>query len=402
MKLEISIPKPIERILQLLHEAGGKPRLVGGAVRDAIVGIKSSDIDIITIFKPNIVSELLTNNDIFVKDTGVKYGTVTAFLDNCHTQITTLRVDKECDGRHTNPEFTDDFEADAQRRDFTINAMSYCPFEQKLYDYTGGYNDLIAKRVLFIGDPKQRIEEDYLRILRFFRFSDKFANNIDQLSLKACIDLRAGLTNLSKERILMEMTKIMESPTCHKILKIMVDNEILKEIIPIELTIGLLEDINNNAQLQFAIDACTRFAALMIKNDPKKLDNALQNMVFSTKNADKIVSLVAFRGNNPNLYLMPSEKVKNIFLNLWVDNIYDDSYMLISECWKREDFAEIHQILQQEPPKFPVNGNDITEMGIKGAAIGKAIRSLKTAWIESKFELGREELLSLILKNGMI
>lgn len=397
MNLEISIPGPIERILNILHDAGGKPRLVGGIVRDAIVGIKSSDIDIITILAPQIVTAVLTDNDVSVKDTGIKYGTVTAFLDCYHTQITTLRIDKECDGRHTNAKFTDDFESDAQRRDFTINAMSYCPFEKKLYDYTGGYDDLIAKRVVFIGHPTQRIKEDYLRILRFFRFSDKFSAKLDEPSLQACIDLRAGLINLSKERVLMEMRKIMDSPICHKILKIMIDNKLLEDVMPVELSVRLLEDINKNAPKVLQADICTRFAALMHKNEPKKLREALYAMHFSIKDANKIADLVAFRSVNPDLPNAELELVKNVFSYLWVDNSYDDSYMLISECWKRENFKLMHKRLHETPPKFPVNGNDITDMGIKGAAIRKAIRALKTVWIESEFKLGREELLKLVL-----
>ena len=396
MKLTISIPEPIQKILNILHDAGGRPRLVGGVVRDAIVGIKSSDIDVITVLEPDSVSKALTDKNVIVKDTGIKYGTVTAFLDGCHTQITTLRIDKECDGRHTNAEFTDNFEADALRRDFTINAMSYCPFEKKLYDYTGGYDDLIAKRVIFIGDPAQRIEEDYLRILRFFRFSDKFAHNIDETSLKACINLRSGLVNLSTERILMEMQKIMESRASHKILKIMIDNNILAEVMPLKLSTDLLEDINNNAPSFLHIDACTRFAALMHRNSPKALATDLSEMSFSTKNMHKIVSLVVFKKDNPDLNIIPFEKVKNIFLNLWVDNIYDDSYMLISECWKRTDITELYQRLQGKPPKFPVNGNDISDMGFHGPDIGKKMRLLKSAWVDSEFELGREELLGMI------
>jgi len=399
MKLAILIPEPIQKILNILRDAAGKPRLVGGVVRDAIAGIKNSDIDVVTILDPYTVSAVLTDKHVIVKDTGIKYGTVTALLDGFHTQITTLRIDKECDGRHTNAEFTDDFELDALRRDFTINAMSYCPFEKKLYDYTGGYDDLIAKKVIFIGEPTQRIAEDYLRILRFFRFSDRFAHNIDETSLRACINLRDGLASLSKERILMEMQKIMESATCHKILKVMIDNQILAEVMPLELSTDLLEDINNNAPSFLHIDACTRFAALMHKNAPQTLANDLPDMSFSTKNAHKILSLVAFRIDNPNLDTIPFEKFKNIFLNLWVNNTYDDSYMLISECWKRGDVAKLYQRLQGKPPKFPINGNDISNIGLHGSDIGKAIKLLKAAWVESEFALNKRELLALAKYN---
>ena len=395
MKLAISIPEPIQRIMNILHDAGGKPRLVGGVVRDAIIGIESSDIDIITIFDPVITRTVLTEHNILVKDTGIKYGTVTALLDNYHTQITTLRIDQECDGRHTNAKFTDDFEADAQRRDFTINAMSYCPFEERLYDYTGGYNDLIAKRVVFIRHPTQRIQEDYLRILRFFRFSDKFSTKLDEESLQACIELRAGLGHLSKERVLMEMKKIMESPTCHDILKIMIDNKLLTEVMPVNLSAMLLADININAPKILDVDSCTRFSALLYNNDPKILRGALDEMHFSIKDARTISDLVTFRALNPALHNTTLQHSKNIFINLWIDNIYNDSYMLISEYWKAEYFQMIHKMLQDKPPKFPVNGHDIEAIDIKGADIKVALSALKNAWIKSDFALGKEELLKL-------
>ena len=316
-------------------------------------------------------------------------------MGNENTQITTLRIDKDCDGRHLNAEFTDDFEADAQRRDFTINAMSYCPFEKKLYDYCGGYDDLIAGRVVFIREPEQRIEEDYLRILRFFRFSDKFAKIMDEASLKACIELRHGLVQLSKERVLMEMKKLLESPTCHKTLRIMIEHEILKEVIPIALSMELLDHINDNAG-DMHIDVCTRFAALMYKSDPDKLWDALYEFHFSVRDADTITALVHFREANPDLHLAPLAQVKNVFYYLWVENIYHDSYMLISEYWKSEHFAMMHKKMHEKPPKFPVDGHDLLAKGMKGHDIRKALEMLKAKWIESEFEIGKDELLGMV------
>ena len=382
MKLTINISEPIKTILSILEKAGGKPRIVGGAVRDAIVGILTDDIDTITTFEPEDVIDILEKHNVMVKETGIKYGTVTAYLGGCHTQITTLRVDKDCDGRHTNPEFTDDFEADAMRRDFTINAMSYAPFTGELYDYTSGYDDLMAGKVVFIGDPEKRIEEDYLRILRFFRFSNKFAKAIDEVSLEACIKLRAGLKNLSKERILMEISKMMESETCHKIVTIMIDNKILEEVMPVELFTDLLVDIHENAPKSLYADIFTNFAALMYQNPATKLKKELDDMRFASRAIDKIVALVKFRSANLDLFKRSLGQIEEVILPLWVDHAYTDSYLLISELWKSPYFKDIHCRLDSVPPKFPITGEDVMAKGFKGAAIKKELERLKKEWIK--------------------
>ena len=393
MNIKIHIPEPIERILTILHDAGGKPRLVGGAVRDAIVGLKNADIDLITIFEPDVVTDILTKHNVFVKATGIKYGTVTAILDNENTQITTLRIDKDCDGRRLNAEFTDDFEADAKRRDFTINAMSYCPFEKKLYDYAGGYDDLMAGRVVFIREPSMRIEEDYLRILRFFRFSDKFAKTIDEPSLKACIKLRHGLMQLSKERVLMELKKLLESHTCHKTLRIMIENDILKEVMLVDLSLELLDIINIYTK---EADVCTRFAALMYKNKSKTLWDDLYKMHFSIRDIDTITALVRFREEHPDLCYASLKDAQNVFYTLWVGNIYHDSYMLISEYWNSKNFDVIRKKMHEKPPIFPVDGYDILDRGISGHKIRDAIAVMRAAWIESEFTMEKDALLGMV------
>lgn len=390
MKLNIAIPKPIHKILSVLYEAGGKPRIVGGAVRDSIIGIDNSDLDLITIFDPKRVTDILTSNKIKVKATGIKYGTVTAILDGYNTQITTLRLDKDCDGRYTNPEFTDDFEVDSKRRDFTINAMSYCPFEEKLYDYNGGYNDILKRRVVFIGEPLLRIEEDYLRILRFFRFSDKFAKNIDKKSLEACVQLKAGLTKLSKERVLMELKKLLESPNCHKTLRVMLENNILTEVMKLDISLDLLDEINEHTE---KADICTRFAALIYKNETATLRKELYQMHFAIREIDRIISLLEFRNKNPNPASASLDKIKDVFYHLWVDQTYHDSYMFITECWKSEHYEFLCQKMQQKPPIFPVKGNDLLSHGIRGRNIKSALTKMKDAWIASDFRMSKDELM---------
>ena len=227
INLKFHITNQLQHLLDVLKDNNGKSRFVGGIVRDAIIGQENADIDIATTLKPNDIMNILSENKIRYLDLGSKYGTITALVGDEKAEITTLRIDTECDGRHTNPIFTDDFEQDALRRDFTINAMSYCPFAHELYDYTGGYDDLIAGKVRFIGDALLRIEEDHLRILRFFRFSNRFAKFLDEESLESCIKLRHMLNKISKERILMELNRMILSDTADKVFGQMFDAKII-------------------------------------------------------------------------------------------------------------------------------------------------------------------------------
>lgn len=396
MKIKITIPDPIKKIFQILDAAEGKPRLVGGSVRDAILNIPTSDLDIVTTLLPQKVIDLLTHQGIVVKETGIKFGTVTAFIQNQHAQITTLRLDKDCDGRRVNAEFIDDFESDAKRRDFTINAMSYCPFKEELYDYLGGYADLLARRVVFIGDPAKRIEEDYLRILRFFRFTDKFADVIDDFSLQSCIKLKKGLMQLSKERILMEMTKIIDSPTGHKTLQIMIENEILKDVIPLKLDTKLLTALNEDASNILRADISVKCAALMIYNEPQTLKKILFELKFSNKLVENISVLVVFKNKYFNLDDITENDIKNIFLHLWVRGKDIASYMLITEFWKNKYFENLYYLIQGIPPTFPIKGGDLINIGLAGRDIKEMIEKLKDKWIESEFMLSKEELLKVL------
>jgi len=222
-----------QEILSIIRLSGGVARIIGGSVRDAILNKTNHDIDIATNLLPTEIIYILSKHNIKVIPTGIKYGTVTALVDSEKFEITTLRKDIECNGRHAEVAFTDDFKQDASRRDFTINSLSYCPFEHKIYDYFNGIEDLYKSKVIFIGQAIERIKEDFLRILRFFRFSCYYAKSIDITGLKACAELKENLKFLSKERIKWEMDKLIISDNSPNILQQMFNNGILQIILPI-------------------------------------------------------------------------------------------------------------------------------------------------------------------------
>ena len=203
---------PLARALAALNFAGEETRLVGGAVRDLALGIAVGDFDLATTALPEVVMRRARAAGFGVAPTGLKHGTLTLIVDGAPIETTTLRQDIETDGRHATVRFGRDFAADAMRRDFTINALSLGR-DGAVYDYTGGLADLAARRVRFIGDASQRIAEDYLRILRFFRFSARYgAGALDPQGFAAAIAGREGLARLSRERVRAELLKLLIAP----------------------------------------------------------------------------------------------------------------------------------------------------------------------------------------------
>lgn len=380
--LDFTISKNLQYLLDVIKDADGEPRFVGGMVRDKLAGKEVSDIDIATKLKPKEIMEVLSKAKIKYIDTGSKHGTITAIIDSKPVEITTLRIDAKCDGRHAKVEFTDSFEEDARRRDFTINAMSYCPYKNKLYDYFGGKEDLKNGIVKFIGDPNERIVEDHLRILRFFRFSDRFATQLDGESLRACINHKLLISSLSRERIKSELDKMIVSDKAYDIFWLMLHNKILEEIMPIEdLDLDLLAKMPPNLNL--------RYASLLHNIADLKL--LLAGMKFSNADIKEITQLSAFR----NFYgdLTQSKNLKMILFPLWIDSKNLNNFIEISEVRNNPNFDEIYQRIKLAPPKFPINGNDISKLGFKGADIATSLEALKLRWIESDFSLDKEELL---------
>jgi len=386
IELNFQISDELQYLLDIIDTNKGTPRFVGGIVRDVLSNLPISDIDIATSLKPQQLIDIFQKENIKYVDTGSKFGTITAIIGrNIPVEITTLRIDTKCDGRHAEVKFTDDFKEDAKRRDFTINAMSYCPYAHELFDYFGGYEDLKNKKVEFIGDPNERILEDHLRILRFFRFSDRFASYLDAKSLKACIDHKCLVGSLSKERVKSELDKMITSSTAHKIFALMVDNAIMEEILdPKPLDLELM-------QLMPAIKNL-RYAAMLHK--AADIREILSDLKFSNHEKANIVALAHFRNFYGDLSL--SSNLKMIFMPLWVNKKKLEDYFDISNAKSNKAFKEVYEITSKVPPLFPINGDDLIKIGKKGADIGLCIDALKQRWIESDFELAKQDLLKLL------
>lgn len=412
--------KGYKKILHILNEKG-QARLIGGCVRDALLDKESYDIDIATTLIPDDVISILSKAKVKTLPTGLKFGTITAILEGEKFEITTLRKDIECNGRHAKVIFTNDFAEDAARRDFTINALSYCPFKDEIYDYFDGFKDLEQQKVVFIGNAKERIQEDYLRVLRFFRFSSYYAKELDSEGLEACRILQEGLKSLSRERIKTEMDKIIISKGSPQILKAMFDVHILKLIFStsnyivnsvglgckergakpiiigettsnivsksksIDYEVEFFEQANN-----FGLQLATRYALLLHNID---LDlELLLDWRFSRQESIQILSITNFI----NLNKITELDIKKIWL---ARKDYKD-YLLVAEILGKthhiliKEFIEKHEILSR--PKFPLRGGDLLDMNIERKEIGIKLEYLKNFWIEQDFNPSKSELLDMV------
>ena len=226
----------LQRVLAALSADGGEARIAGGTVRNALLDEPVSDMDVATTEVPTRVVELARRAGLDVHPTGLDHGTVTVVAkdgDGPKTfEVTTLRIDVETYGRHAQVAFTDDWAADAQRRDFTMNAL-YCDSAGTVFDPVGGFPDVLAHRVRFVGEPAERIREDFLRILRFFRFHARYGQgDPDADGLAACVALQEGLETLSAERIRQEMLKLLVAAGAVPVLRVMVESGIAARILP--------------------------------------------------------------------------------------------------------------------------------------------------------------------------
>lgn len=386
--------KKIFKLFRTVENHGGVLRFVGGAVRDTLAGIKNFDIDLATDLSPEELVEACEESGLKTVPIGIKFGTVGVVLNNQTLEVTSLRKDIKTDGRHAVVEFTSDWESDASRRDLTINAI-YADEKGSVFDYYNGIDDLENGVVRFIGNAGQRIKEDYLRILRFFRFYSIFGKGeIDAKALKACIENKDGIKTLSIERIRDELGKILMTSNAVKTLQIMFDNEILIHFLP---------DSPNLDKLQFLIDLVNKHKIkqevlrrlfILYTPDEKLAENLACRLKLSRKDKELFVSWSIY---NPSLEEFMTEKGLRKLLYLYGRDFCFNKFLIIAALNKTEpeNFAEIiERINTLEIPVFQVKGKNIIDAGImNNHRISDVLRLLENAWIDSNFTLTFDELM---------
>lgn len=377
----------LQRVLAVLN-TGGVTRIAGGAVRNTLLKKPISDVDLATTFRPSDVMQLARGAGFAVHPTGIEHGTVTVVYKAAAFEVTTLRRDIETDGRHAVVSFTTSFEEDAARRDFTMNAI-YCDAKGKLYDSTDGYSDICRKRVRFVGMPSQRIEEDYLRILRFFRFHAAYGKGSPDIKgLAACKRLRKGLVQISPERVRQEMMKLLVAPRAVETLQVMATAKVLAQIIPHTQHWPFLKRLPMDATLRLVVLAAEPLAL----KDSLRLSNAEASRIEAAVAAPKITPTLREKERRALLYQLGPQ--------VWHDGValsWAHSRASLKDLkWKKLlRLAEIWQL-----PQLPVSGKDLLATGMAaGPEIGAALQQAEVHWIASDFTAKREELLEIVKKN---
>ena len=371
----------------LMRDAG-EARFVGGVVRNALLHRPVSDVDLATPLLPQDVMQRLEAAGIGAVPTGIEHGTVTAIANGKTFEITTLRRDVSTDGRRATVDFGTEWKEDAARRDFTMNAL-YATLEGEVFDYFGGLADLQAGRVRFVGDPATRICEDYLRILRLFRFHAWYGRGeIDAAALQAAAAQKSGLAILSGERIQKEMLKVLEAENPSPVLRIMAAAGILVEIMAGDPNLRRLENlVQIDRENFFDPDSLLRLAAMLSEDrevtatfsDRLKLSNAARERLRDLASPEeKIVSYLSIREVRKLLYRLGTQRFKDCARLRWAEDpkysnaVQWRALLAMADAWQR--------------PVFPITGGDVMAAGVaQGPLVGRILAEVEEWWIDSDF-----------------
>lgn len=379
---------PLQRVFAALADKSLETRVIGGAVRNTLLGLPVTDIDLATGLTPESVIERATKAGLAVYPTGLAHGTVTVVGDGASFEVTTLRRDIETDGRHAVVVFTHDWHEDALRRDFTINALS-CTASGTVFDTVGGLEDIDAGRVRFIGKAEDRITEDYLRILRFFRFTSAFASGEpDTRGLAACLALKDGLLQLSAERIGAEIIKFIVTPRAGDIAGIMDSGGIFKVITGhAAFTADLTRLHAIESALGEAPDPITRLAALFAKT-PADAVALAQRLRLSNSDSDALsaaadVKVIGTGGLSEEalkaeLYARGEAAFKRALRVAWARTAAPAT----DPDWTHKSLLAT----RWSPPAMPFTGADVLALGLApGPRVGRTLKAFEAWWIEAGF-----------------
>lgn len=389
-------------VLSLLNSEGHEARAVGGAVRNSLIGVPVTDVDVATTARPDEVLHMAAGAGMRAVDTGSEHGTVTLLPDHEPIEVTTLRKDVETYGRHARVTFTRDWASDARRRDFTMNAL-YAGADGTVYDPLGGYADLQARRVRFIGDPHERIREDFLRILRFFRFEAEYGDpdapheSMDAEARAAIEQESAGLEQLSGERVHTELVRLLAARGAGRSLAAMMDTGVL-----VRLLSGAprLAAFSRGLAIQRALgltaDPMVRLAMLAVRVE-EEAERLARILRLSNAERDELVALpraarrldagMAALAAKAALYRLGPKVYRGGVLLAWSDGraeVSDPGWGAL--CALPDEW---------QAPEFPLKGADLLALGMTpGPEVGEVLRALERRWIESDFAARRETLLA--------
>ncbi len=377
----------VARLLALLNSDGEEARVVGGAVRNALLQLPVAEIDLATTALPEEVMRRVAAAGGKAIPTGIEHGTVTAIIDHHPVEVTTLREDVETFGRKARVAFGRDWKMDAERRDFTINALS-ATADGTVYDYVGGFEDIAARRVRFIGEPQRRIEEDYLRILRFFRFHAHFgAGAPDAAGVAACVKGRGGLETLSRERVRTEMLKLFVAPRATPALVVMAETGLLGLVLGGVPFLASFENVvKAEAVIGIEPDAIRRLGALgvWVAEDAERLTQRLR---LANAESERLLALEHWWRVAPRAEAQPAHA---LLYDLGSQSFADR----VLVAWSRSEAGAADSVWRElatlpqrwTAPVFQLKAADFTRRGIAaGPSLGVALRAAEQAWIAADF-----------------
>ena len=403
--------KNLQRLLAALSEGGEEARIAGGAIRNALFGAAVSDIDLATTTLPEETMRRAKAAGFKPVPTGIEHGTVTVVAGGRPFEVTTLRADVETFGRHARVAFGRDWKADAERRDFTMNAL-YAEADGTIIDLVGGLADIDSRTLRFIGDPEARIREDFLRILRFFRFFAWYgAGRPDAQGLKACARLKDGLKNLSAERVWSELKKLLSAPDPSRALLWMRQAGVLATALPEGEKWGI-DTIHaltkTEADLGWAPDALLRLEAIL-PPDAARMKEFGKRLKLSNAEADRLVKwALAARVKPSTTEAMLARLLYRGDPNAIEDGLRlalasargraadEDNALMEAGCYSRL----LHYLEKWKRPVFPVNGDDLRGLGLKqGKNVGEMLAELESEWIDAGFMLNRDALMARVAEK---
>ena len=388
-----------DKVLKLVEALGrDNMRFVGGVVRDTILARDVGDVDVATLLTPDEVTRCLKAAGLKAVPTGVEHGTITAVVDGTPYEVTTLRHDVETHGRHADVAFHDNWEEDAARRDFTMNAM-YLTADGRLYDYFGGQGDIKAGAVRFIGEAKTRIEEDALRIMRFFRFHAHYGQSaLDSDGLAACRNAVDHLDHLSVERVRVELIKLLAATDPLPVLKAMDEVGVLAHVLP---ECQSLERIEKLVQAELAAEeppyALRRFSTLLPTRHGA-VREAARRLKFSNDARNKLESLVHI---DPDVRPgMDAHVMREALYRYGMETFKNFAWLNVDLVHAKVMPALFRHAESWTIPEMPVSGKDLLALGVpSGPEVGVLLCRMEEAWIESDFTMPREVLLQHFLEE---
>jgi len=373
-----------------------RARIVGGAVRNALQGVRVEDVDIATQLTPQETMEALKAAGIKAIPTGLDHGTITAVVKGKPFEITTLRKDVSTDGRRAVVAFTTDWAIDASRRDFRLNAI-YARRDGSLFDPYDGIADALAHRVVFIGDADQRLAEDVLRILRFYRFNAWYGSDLDTEGHAACVRAAPKLEGLARERVWKELKKLLAAPDPGPVVKAMQEGHVFDPVWPGRLDLNLLLSIiNADRGKGRAPDTLVRAAALC-GGDVTEVRNLASQMKASNAEADRLAAMCTPVSGDLDPVRPGADAVtRRRALYVLGAQAFSDRMRLAEARGEGDADADLEAAAHWRKPVLPVTGRDLIEQGFEpGPQLGAVMKRLETQWIESDFNLDRSALLAL-------